>query len=188
MTHDGIQFAKLERLESEESHAWLAWFNGSGNPPSDTLGVRFALAHCDAGVTWGYLASARWRLSSEVDPELSPVPTVASLHELRLFGHLAEVLIWRSEQGLSGRSLADWDGVEGVDDALRPIDEKRFLCGCDRPSKQGDFIRYTGRGGAEHLAPASLPLRSFGVRHYLEQDRITGAVRIAATLLQIQGE
>lgn len=178
-----IHGAMLTRLDHAASMAWLAWLTGEGPPPADQRAVRFALAHCHAGVTWGYLDGAVWRLGSEIDPEQCPSPTADSLHELRLFGATAEVLIWRDDDAqLSGRILADDRRDFNPSDPLRPMDEPRCLRGKAAVEKLAGFTRYVDAGGAQHLAPESFP-PNFGVRHYLEQDPSTGAARIAATRL-----
>lgn len=178
-----IPGASLTTLESDAATSWLAWLISEGPAPADTHGIRFALAHCESGVTWAFLDDAgKWRLGSAVKPDLCPVPTATSLHELRLFGATAEVLLWRADDGqLRGRILADSGPRAVSDDPLRPFCESRWLRGDPSEPRDG-FIRYTDRGGAEHLAPQSLP-HEFSVRNYLEQDSSTGAVRIAVTRL-----
>jgi CRISPR-associated protein (TIGR03984 family) len=182
-TKSEIQCAMLLSLDSEHAKTWLEWFTGSESVPQDTFDVRFALSHCDSGVTWGYLDDQGvWRLGSTVDPELCPIPTASSLHELRLFGSTTEALIWRRDDGqLQGRVLADSGTTFSKTDPLYPIEEDRRLRGKPGEAHNG-FTRYTDPGGAQHLAPTSFPL-VFSVRHYLEQDPYTGAVRIAVTRL-----
>lgn len=176
-----IAGAKIDRLSAAQATDWLDWLIGRGPPPAQAYGVCFALAHTDSGVTWGYLVQAAWKLGSSVDPGLCPIPTASSLHELRLFGNAAEVLIWRGDNGLQGRILAD-DGTDfGPLDPLRPMDEARRLQGEGQKSRDG-FVPYIDAGGARHLAPESFP-GEFSVRYYFEQDSSTGAVRIAATRL-----
>jgi len=109
----------------------------------------------------------------------APLPDSLSLHELRLFGQAAEVLIWRGDEGLSGRILVDTTAE--VDPWLAPMNERRRLRGDPKASQDG-FTRYVDAGGAQHLAPENFP-KEFSVRNYLEQDSETGAVRITATRL-----
>jgi hypothetical protein len=181
IANPGIAGARITPINAEQANAWLNWLSGSG-PPPETHGVRFALAHSDSGVTWGYLdEQQQWKLGTAVDPGLCPVPTAKSLHELRLFGNAAEVLIWRSDDELQGRILAD-DGIGfDVSAPLCPMNEGRRLRGECREMRDS-FKRYVDAGGAQHLAPEFFP-EEFSVRHYFEQDLATGAVRIAATRL-----
>lgn len=177
-----IAGAHIIPLSADQARAWLDWLTGSGPPPAETHGVHFSLAHSDSGVTWGFLDElGQWRLGAAVDPALCPVPTAKSLHELRLIGETAEVLIWRGDGKLQGRILADNDSVRDFSHALSPMNEGRRLRGECRETRDG-FKRYVDVGGAQHLAPEPFP-EDFSVRHYLEQDPDTGAVRIAATRL-----
>lgn len=178
-----IQGAALTPLGCAAANGWLTWLTGEGSAPTDDYGVRFALAHCDSGVTWGYRHGAGvWKLGSTVDDTLCPIPTAGSLHELRLFGAAAEILIWRADGSeLRGRILADVAAEANTDGPLRPYCEPRWLRGSPVETRDG-FTLYTDAGGARHLAPSSLG-PSFSVRHYLAQDCVTGAVRIVATRL-----
>jgi CRISPR-associated protein (TIGR03984 family) len=182
-TNRPIAGAHIIPLSADQARAWLNWLTGSGPPPAETHGVRFSLAHSDSGVTWGFLdEQGQWKLGAAVDPALCPVPTAESLHELRLIGETAEVLIWHGDGELQGRILADDSSAFDSQNPLRPMDEGRKLRGTpDNPTKDG-FKRYVDVGGAQHLAPESFP-EDFSVRHYLKQDPDTGAVRIAATRL-----
>lgn len=165
----------------EQASAWQDWLTGRETRPTETYAVRFALAHSDSGVTWGYLDDqGQWKLSCDVDPGLSPMPTTESLHELRLFGTRTEVLIWRGEVGLQGRVLTDDGTAFDESDPLRPLNEGRCVRGNPRASV-GGFVRYVDAGGAEHLVPETLGQLS--VRHYFEQEMSTGGVRVAATRL-----
>ncbi len=177
-----IAGACITPLNAEQANAWLDWLTGSGASSMESQGVRFALAHSDSGVTWGYLDGQRhWTMGTAVDPSLCPIPTAKSLHELRLFGNTAEVLIWRGDNKLQGRILADDGIVFDSSDPLCPLNEGRRLRGECREMREC-FKRYVDAGGAQHLVPESFP-EEFSVRHYFEQVSSTGAVRIAATRL-----
>ncbi|MFW6114159.1 MAG: CRISPR-associated protein Csx19 [bacterium] len=181
-TNHPIVGAHVTPLNAGQAKASLDWLTGSGPPPAETHGVRFSLAHSDAGVTWGFLdEQGQWKLGASVDPALCPVPMAKSLHQLRLIGETAEILIWRGDGELQGRILADNNSVPDSSGPLCPINEGRHLRGECREVRDG-FKRYVDVGGAQHLAPESFP-EDFNVRHYFEQDATTGAVRIAATRL-----
>jgi len=182
VTKRKIGGARIDPLDAAQVNAWLDWLTSTGPTPAEPHNVLFALAHCDSGVTWGYLDDQRqWQLGTAVDPGLCPVPTARSLHELRLFGYTAEVLIWRGDDGLQGRILADDQTAFERSDALRPLNEGRRLRG-KRGDQRNGFVPYVDVGGSQHLAPSAFP-EEFSVRHYLEQDPATGAVRIAVTRL-----
>jgi CRISPR-associated protein (TIGR03984 family) len=180
----------LRPLDAADCDRHLAWLLGEpADPPDGAADFRWALAHCDDGVTWGvYEQQARsWRLGSEVVAAVSPTIRRESLQELRLFGELAEVLIWRTDEGLSGRLLRDRGDAP---EALRPFDESRILRGDSASACRDGFSHVADRAGAEQVVPLvvtddDLQARRarLAVRHYCEQDAETGAVRIAATRL-----
>jgi CRISPR-associated protein (TIGR03984 family) len=144
-------------------------------------------------VTWGRyeLEQGRWRLSSEVRPELSPKISHGRLQQLRLFGPSAEVLIWRDGDGLRGRLLVEDGGSGGCHEALRPTEESRILLGDYVVEKLPDEFTHVGdRAGLQHVLPLAVTNEELQrrqarlkVRHYWEEDPETGAVRIAATRL-----
>ncbi|HDH26706.1 MAG TPA: hypothetical protein ENH00_11040 [Actinobacteria bacterium] len=160
------------------------------------MSFKWALAHCDDGVTWGTFDTdlSSWRLGSEVVPDVSPPIREQTIQELRLFGETGEVLIWRTEEGLRGRILHELippaDRTDEMD-PLRPSDEARILRGDSvRGGSEPGFTRVVDRTGAEQVIPADTTAEQLRkrrvrlqVRHYWEQDPESGAVRIAATRL-----
>jgi len=181
----------IETLEESTCRDLLAWITGSGEAPI-TDGVELLLAYCYDGVTWGRLDhnASGWRLASLPFPGRAPEPTEQNLLELRLFGKELEVLIWRDGRSFLGRTLRDqaWDLEH-----LHPIDENWILLG-DRllEGPKGGFSRVGSPAGAEQVVPVEVSEEAFQkspwplrlhVRHYLESDDETGAVRIAATRL-----
>lgn len=165
------------------------------------------LAHGRDGITWGVLAADGWHFS----------PEAASLHrdtlqQLRIFDSRREVLVWRTPDGLRGRSLADapdapgppeswspmrltdpgraqWtDPVEGSPTA--PIDERMVILGPqDDQSPTEAFTELAASTGAVHHVPlpAGRGVPALHLRHYLELDDASGIVRIAATRLVALG-
>lgn len=159
---------------------------------SQREGLRWLIAHCDDGVTWGRWSAKdnRWQTAFEVFPELSPEISRENLIELRLFGPEAEYLIWRTGQGLRGRCLRDAPGTE---DILAPMKEQRLLLG-DRLLEpiRHNFSRVGSPTGSEQVVPCVLTEENFEnkngplriqVKHYLQQDPDKGVVRVAATRL-----
>jgi len=181
----------IEPLDSSVCRATLAWITGSWGAQI-TNGVDLLLAHCYDGVTWGRLDhdTSEWRLACTAFAARAPMPVEQNLLELRLFGRALEILIWREEGGFRGRKLSDKGCSE---EYLRPMDESRILLG-DRllETPKDGFSRVGSLTGAEQVVPVEIsdevfrkspwPLR-IHVRHYLELDEETGAVRIAATRL-----
>jgi hypothetical protein len=168
--------ARISSVDNTSCIAWLNWLSSPSNKPQGTHGVVYALAHCDAGVTWGYLGkNGKWSLGSHFDPVLCPVPTVQSIQEIRFFGPCAELLIWRTENGLKGRLLIDESIGEKQNDPLFPMLESRYLRGS--AVKTHEFVHYIDDGGLEQMAPASLNGKLY-VKHYFIEENETGAVKI----------
>jgi len=188
----------LSTLDSTACRRYLAWLLGEtgAGEPEEVRGLVWALAHCDAGVTWGrHDTSAKvWRLGNQAVPDVSPPIRPEALQELRLFGEAGEVLIWRTDAGLRGRMLLDSaPGAARSNDAdsLRPSDESRILRGDHVVQKcEHGFSHVGDRTGAEQVLPLEVTKEQLQaaqvrleVRHYYESDADTGAVRIAATRL-----
>lgn len=189
---------ELSMLDSAACQRYLAWLLGEDEAaaPEGAIGLDWALAHCDDGVTWGrHDAEAKaWRLGNQVAPEVSPPIRWESLQELRLFGETSEILIWRTDTGLRGRVLREGDPAPEPGDTsnpLRPSDESYILRGVHVVAQHDhNFTQVGDRTGAEQLLPLAVTaeqLRTGQVRlatcQYYESDAETGAVRIAATRL-----
>jgi CRISPR-associated protein (TIGR03984 family) len=186
--------ARIEALDHAACERLIEWLQSGGAAPEGECGnVRWALAHCDDGVTWGRYEpqQKRWQLSTHVKPELSPPVRRGWLQQLRLFGPSAEVLIWRDGDSLCGRLLADEGHSGGYEEALRPSEESRILLGDYVMEKlPHDFTHVGDRAGLQQVLPLAVSneqLRErrarLKVRHYWQEDPETGAVRLAATRL-----
>jgi len=197
-------FCRIDhQLDDAESHGVLKWIRGESASRADFRrefyteklqngGLRWLLAHCNDGVTWGRWSpdKNRWETASEVFPEFVPEIGEHNLLELRIFGNDGELLIWRTAQGFRGRYLQDAAGDGRI---LSPIDEERLLVG-DRIKEEPrkGFTRVGSPSGSEQIVPCLLeegdfkrepwPLR-LQVRHYLQEDPKTGVVRVAITRL-----
>jgi len=192
----GSKWCTCEKLEDKACRDYLSWVT-DGDRINDT-NVQWLLAHSYDGVNWGRLGDDHsWFLSSAAFPEVSPVISAANLLELRLFGEDSEILIWRTEEGFSGRCLTD---ETDNNDPCRPDKETRVLLG-DRMSPDPDHKLQnpvngftcveTARGlqqaipvvcSKEDFTGGRWPLR-LEVKHYFEQDEETGVVRVAASRL-----
>lgn len=185
----------LSLLDDTACQQRLAWLLGEGENliPEETSGLKWALAHCDDGVTWGRYEAEVWHFGNQVAPEVSPSIRPKSLLELRLFGEEVEVLIWRTDAGFRGRILREDASASSTDtnDFLRPTDEPRILRGIQViASLNHNFTHVRDQTGAEQVVPLAVTteqLRSgrvrLVVRHFYEADATTGAVRIAASRL-----
>lgn len=200
MTSTSQTLAGCERspLDDATCQQYLAWLLGEASIPvsEGAAGLKWALAHCDDGVTWGRFDTATkvWRLGNQVVPEISPPIRQRSLQELRLFGDAGEVLIWRTDEGLSGRFLKDSNAASdsgGRSDPLRPSDDSRILRGTSVIASCEDaFTHVRDQAGAEQVLPLVVTteqlrrgLARLVLRHYYAADAETGTVRIAATRL-----
>jgi CRISPR-associated protein (TIGR03984 family) len=182
----------ITTIEADECLKWLTWIDGKTNEPPREGNFQWLLAHCDDGVTWGRFDSSGWQLGSQVFSDLCPEISEKNLLELRLFGPKAEILIWRNEDSLSGRLLADDTPLERKNPA-NPMDQDLVLLG-DRTvstTTQNGFTHIGDERGAEQVVPIQCveifgskrwPLR-LKVRHYFEEDDSSGSVRVATTRL-----
>lgn len=187
----------VEELDNGACKQYLNWLLGDSQATAEgeRLPLDWALAHCDDGVTWGrYDADAKvWRLGNQVASDSSPPIRQDWLQELRLFGVQAEVLIWRSEDGLRGRVLRDGEAQASgnTSNPLRPSDEARIVRGrMVRRALDHDFTHVADITGAEQVLPLKVTQEQLQqgsvrlvVRHYFEQDPETGTVRVVATRL-----
>lgn len=186
----------IKSLGETECNDYLAWVLSSGNMPhKEATGLQWLLALCDDGVVWGYWDDvlAQWKLSSRAFPDASPVITTANLQEMRVFGEVGEILMWKENGVFAGRALTDNGSALDKESPLRPSTEERLLLGdriledaADGFTKVGDS---TGSQQAVPLVCTSedfrggiWPLR-LQLRHYFEADVCSGAVRAAACRL-----
>lgn len=186
MTH--IEGCEIERIDGAASKAWLDYVLGRGAAPVALSDPAWVLCHCDDGVTWGRREGTGWLLGSVVFPDLCPQPSELALLELRVFSAVAEVLIWRADDGLRGRSLRD-SPTPVKDASCSPHDEDRLLVS----GRVGEFRNGFTRVGDGTGAEQALPLRAaegpahawprLRVRHFFARDEATGSVRVVATRL-----
>jgi CRISPR-associated protein (TIGR03984 family) len=192
--------AELQPFGPEDCRPYLAWAAGEAAAPPGGSRYHWLLAHSDGGVTWGVNRDGRWALSIGRFPGVSP-PTAAvafgaGLQQLRLFSPLQELLIWRTDDGPLGRLLTDTAPV--ADALFRPLDGEQVLIGDRLLAEPVDGFALVGdAAGSRHAVPLpGLTHQSFRdgednpywplrlrLRHYLEQDAETGALRIAAARL-----
>lgn len=201
--------AKLESIP--DAQPYLSWINGAGNRPGHVgINLKWALALCTDGVTWGRLDAGGWTMASARFPVLCPVVTSENLAELRLFGDESELLFWRTGTEFRGRVLVDADPPS--EDFLAPIEERQVLLGNIIKKRDGGFTWVGNRAGREQVLPVSAAdmassegsdrrgLENSGegthlrrspfrltVKHYLARDECSGVVRIAASRLKDVG-
>jgi CRISPR-associated protein (TIGR03984 family) len=194
MNREGIlSGCTIEKLDSESCQVLINWVINGHKPDKNNDCFSWLLSYCHDGVTWGRLNGHQsWQLSSMFFPDLCPTVSESNLLEIRLFGTEREILIWRNGYGFSGRCIIDMQEQDN-NTPFCPDDEIRILLGSkvmDSP-KEG-FTRVGMAGGKEQAVPlecmendfnsGSWPLRLM-IRHYFEEDHVTGSVRLAASRL-----
>jgi len=194
------QFCVLDKLSMKDCQYCLQWVTGKSGEDGCSTKVKWLLAHCHDGVTWGQLGDDHsWLVSSAFFPQVSPAISESNLLELRLFCEKCEILIWRTDKGFSGRCLTD-NGEPDKNDPCRPDTETRILLG-DRMLPDSNQKRQNPASGftcvatarglqqavpvvctKEDFSEGRWPLR-LGLKNYFEQDEETGVVRVAASRL-----
>ena len=156
-------------------------------------GYSWLLAHSETGVTWGRVTGDT--LTTPVS--YAPVLDQDILWQARLFGDLAELLLWRDGDGLfHARILGERTPAETKENHLiakyaQYFDETQILWGNGAiPATDAGFtIMSDGAEGLEHVAPFATvhvrngdrPLR-LKMRHYVNEDEM-GFNRIVASRL-----
>jgi CRISPR-associated protein (TIGR03984 family) len=149
-------------------------------------GLQWLLAHADDGVIWGELRQGELHLSCDAFPEVSPLLRIETLQQVRLFGHLAELLMWRDESTWRVRLIQDDAG-----ELHQYYDEANLLWGTDVDRKKDGFVLlYQGKEGLRHAPPlASADSRPrLKVRHYIAYDRDGQAYIAHSRLVSFGGE
>jgi CRISPR-associated protein (TIGR03984 family) len=147
-------------------------------------GLKYLLAHADDGVIWGRLDGEVLRIARDAAGEnreafaCSPPLRVETLQQARLFGELAELLVWREDAGWKARLIRD-EVAEQIA-WKEAIDEHQLLWGTHGTALEMDFTLFRdGTQGLRHALPMALvtgaadgkatPHRLL-VRHYLADE------------------
>lgn len=191
----GCELLPLDAMTCEQYLAWLL-SEHDASVLGDVGSLIWVLTHCHDGVTWGRydITQKSWLLGNAIAPDISPPILRKSILELRIFGEVGEILIWRTDTGLQGRVLRESASAPQSNDSaypLRPVDESRILLGTHVLKQYVEGFTHVSDGTAkEQVLPLIVTdnhLR-FGnarlvIRNYYEADNMTGVVRIAATRL-----
>lgn len=190
-----VRSLRNERADSDKN-SW-ALCRACASSEDETLWV---LAHTDQGVTWGIIEATRTRLSTNAIARW-PTPEIdeTSIQQLRVFGALGEVLIWRDEdtRALNGRLLTDDDSVSvgwvAPRSGIRVIAASRVA---DGGTTTNGFTAVAEGNGRTHVVPWALLEDDFEsrgivgayplvlrVKEYFKLDRDSGCVRISASRL-----
>lgn len=153
--------------------------------------IKWLLAHTMQGVVWGRQEAGVWNLSHQINPDRYPGLSPSTTLDCRLFGAQHEILIWRSNRILHGRTISDPDSKQM--DFYK--DEKQILWGTT-PDQDDRFPNFTlltdGKQGLGHAFPLPIDPQAFTtflrparlhIRHYITRQRETGLARITHSRL-----
>lgn len=153
---------------------------------------RWLLAHADDGVIWGRLDD-RLLLSSDVDPQVSPLLHATTLQQVRLFDENGELFIWKDDLGWHSRLWMDGDILPDNRPPDVQYDERQALWGDQAEPLKNDFTRLTERrqSGMTHCPPLLIEQNALDsgqrlmlhVRNYVRFDETSGEARIAFSRL-----
>jgi CRISPR-associated protein (TIGR03984 family) len=148
-------------------------------------GLRWLLAHADDGVIWGELCDGELHLSCNTFPEVSPLLRNETLQQVRLFGHLAELLMWRDGSTWRARLIQDYG------ESHLYYDEAHLLWGTGVDLKKDGFVLLRqGKEGLRHAPPLASPdsQPKLKIRHYIAYDRDCQAYIAYSRLVSLGGE
>lgn len=142
MTEDDLLTTILKEVAAPaadaDTHAWL---------DGQDQRLLWLLAHTYAGVIWGKREATGWTLSSDF-PE-QPALVAESLLEMRVFGPVGEVFVWRDGATFRARAIFDDDAGQ-----LDVVDEVQMLWGSAGEPVGGTFTRvWDGSQGMEMIVP-----------------------------------
>ncbi len=160
---------------------------GFANKPAEWLSrqmrvheLTYLLAHAYDGVIWGRLDSEELITSHDVAPQYSPPLRVETLQAARIFAPVAELFVWRNEDGeWTARLIAEKKLADATASWDKAFEEQQILLGTKAELlKRGFALMSEGSQGLFHAVPLKLsgpideqkrPLRLV-VRHYLQED------------------
>lgn len=172
------QSISVPEHDLEDLHTWLT-------QAAKDLGVTLLLAHADDGVIWGRVADNTLHTSTMELPGISPELRLRTIQQCRLFGPVAELLLWKSEGDWRVRVLRDGDGP-----AHDHFDEMQIVWGTQAQRTPGGFtFLQEGAEGRKHAIPLAVDNDMLAkrrvrlqVRHYIDYNP-DGEARIAASRL-----
>lgn len=216
-----VEHADLQVLSPEVAHTVGRWVEHAGvvqnaNGPAgqdawaalnklrpNATDLLWLLAHCDDGIVWGRIEDRMLRLPHAWRAQVwSPLPREVTIQQLRIFGKLGELLLWRDEDvrrvkespgesWLRGRLILDGEFDANQHDT-RPKEDQYLLLGDELVNGKGD-VGFTAvaerRRRREQIVPLDAGDLGQGfrivliVKHYFDRDPESGCVRRAATRL-----
>jgi CRISPR-associated protein (TIGR03984 family) len=151
------------------------------------------LAHADDGIIWGRFQDGQLVTSNSAFPKISPPLRLVTLQQARIFGHNAEVRVWRNGNKFEACRLEDYFKKDE-----EAFDEDYLLWGTHPDEMINGFTLVSdGNQGLKHAVPIDVSEAAFKtnhplclqIRHYLTYDQ--GQARIALSRLvkiSVRGE
>lgn len=164
----------------ENPSAVLAWLFNDGCSQGDPWerAATYALCRCTDTLVWGILTERGWIWSNAADPGGLREPTSGNVQEVRVFDLQHEAMLWRvgtlHERDVRGRLLSD---APAADPLVVPVDQ-RYTFSTAHETSVPPFVRRETESGSVIITPPGAGVR---IRHYLETDTQTGALRVAAS-------
>ena len=186
---------KTDTVEPKDDDLWSLVTDTGFN----VAGPGWILVQADDGVLWGKVENGQPVFPKGVDGTVCP--TTKTAWSVRVFNSKAELLLWKDDATWRWRILTDADVSEPNVKWTEWIEEKMMLYGTGAKCLDGDFSTMSeGAEGLVHTVPLALPTKAFNhadkdgkpvpyhplrlvVRHYLEEDKNTGMVKIVASRL-----
>jgi CRISPR-associated protein (TIGR03984 family) len=177
-----INQPKREPIEVPENLDLTKWLEAQANQHQ----LKYLLAHAEDGVIWGKFQDRNLITADSVFPQFAKLHLAKShlstLQQCRIFGGNSEVMLWKTDEGFKARIIQDEKDTEF-------IPENQILWGTRAEEISNGFTLVSdGSQGLRHAVPLInihfdsdqklyRPLR-LCVRHYIDDDKETGLVRI----------
>ena len=127
------------------------------------------LAHADDGIIWGRLQDEQLITSNSAFPKISPPLRSITLQQARIFGHDAEVRVWRSGNKFEACCLKDYFKKDA-----EAYDEDYLLWGTHLDEKINGFTLVSdGNQGLKHAVPFDLDETVFDSNHPYDYKFVT---------------
>lgn len=174
-----INRPKCESIEVPENFDLKKWLETQASKYQ----LNYLLAHAEDGVIWGKFQNGTLETSDSVFPQLAKL-CLLTLQQCRIFGENSEVMLWRDDDKFKARLVEDTHLNKE-----EYISENQIIWGTQAEQISGGFTLVSdGSQGLRHAVPLiDIPFDSnqklyrplrLCVRHYLDEDRETGLVRI----------
>ncbi len=174
-----INRPKCESIEVPENLDLKEWLEIQASKYQ----LNYLLAHAEDGVIWGKFQNGTLKTSDSVFPQLAKLHLL-TLQQCRIFGENSEVMLWRDDDKLKARLVEDTHLNKE-----EYISENQILWGTQAEKISDGFTLVSdGSQGLRHAVPLiDIPFNSnqklyrplrLCVRHYIDDDKETGLVRI----------